>query len=366
MEDPPVAARARFDFVRYANCWEDADVLLEALDPQAGGTYLSIASAGDNSLSLLTRNPARVVAVDINRSQLACVELRKAAFRSLSYEEMLAFLGVAPSSTRWDTYLHLREQLAEETKRFWDAREPLITKGIIHIGKFERYFEMFRRSVMPLIHSRRTVERLLMARDLHGRRVFYEREWDTARWRLLFRVFFSRTVMGWLGRDPAFFTYVGTDVASRILERTRYALTELPTDQNPYLEYILTGNFQRALPRYLRREHFEPIRKHLDKLVVFRGDLTSACDAFPEVRFNGFNLSDIFEYMDEAEYEQALRELLPHAASGARLVYWNMLVPRKDVSALRGRLRFLDEEAERLFRQDKAFFYQSLVIGSAP
>ena len=48
-----IERRASFDLIRYANCWEDADVLLDALQPKPGDRILSIASAGDNSLSLL-------------------------------------------------------------------------------------------------------------------------------------------------------------------------------------------------------------------------------------------------------------------------------------------------------------------------
>ncbi len=46
--------------IRYGSVWEDADVLCEALAPVApGGRLLSIASAGDNVLALLTLDPAR-------------------------------------------------------------------------------------------------------------------------------------------------------------------------------------------------------------------------------------------------------------------------------------------------------------------
>ena len=45
--------------LRYAQCWEDADVLLAGLDVQPGDTCISIASAGDNSLSLLSRGAGR-------------------------------------------------------------------------------------------------------------------------------------------------------------------------------------------------------------------------------------------------------------------------------------------------------------------
>src|SRR4029079_3337101 len=62
-----IADRAAFDLIRYASVWEDADVLCEALAPVArGGRLLSIASAGDNALALLTLDPAEVVAVDLS------------------------------------------------------------------------------------------------------------------------------------------------------------------------------------------------------------------------------------------------------------------------------------------------------------
>ena len=51
-----VAAKADFTGIRYAQCWEDADVLLAGLDVKPGDTCLSIASAGDNALALLARS----------------------------------------------------------------------------------------------------------------------------------------------------------------------------------------------------------------------------------------------------------------------------------------------------------------------
>src|ERR1700730_7310453 len=83
------ASRADFTQIRYAQCWEDADILLDALAIKEGDTCLSIASAGDNSFSLLTQNPAKVIAVDLNPAQLACAALRKAAYVQLEHPEFL-------------------------------------------------------------------------------------------------------------------------------------------------------------------------------------------------------------------------------------------------------------------------------------
>ncbi|HXC65465.1 MAG TPA: DUF3419 family protein, partial [bacterium] len=63
---PAAAAQQDQTGIRYASVWEDADVLCQALAPVAkGGRLLSIASAGDNALALLTLGPSRVVAADM-------------------------------------------------------------------------------------------------------------------------------------------------------------------------------------------------------------------------------------------------------------------------------------------------------------
>ncbi len=43
--------KANLDIIHYANCWEDADVLVKGLSPKPGASVLSIASAGDNAVS---------------------------------------------------------------------------------------------------------------------------------------------------------------------------------------------------------------------------------------------------------------------------------------------------------------------------
>ncbi len=361
--DQVIEQRARFDIIRYASCWEDADILIKALKVKEGGSYLSIASAGDNSLSLLSGRPSLVLAIDINCAQLSCLEIRKAAFKKLSYDELLDFLGVNDGLDRNNLYQRLRGDLPCEAKSFWDKRPDLIRKGVIHAGKFENYFSLFRTRVLPLIHSRNQVRKLLSIHDINQRFLFYRKNWNTLRWKLLFKIFFSRKMMGRFGRDPEFFKYVETDVASRIFKRAEYALTVLPAYANPYLEYILTGNFKNSLPFYLRRENFDAIRNNIERLVIFKGNLSEAFQRNKEIKFDGFNLSDIFEYMSYNQYEGQIKQIMDYATSGARLVYWNMLADRKQVSGIDDKLQFLDQEVSELFKQDKAFFYKSLIIG---
>jgi S-adenosylmethionine-diacylglycerol 3-amino-3-carboxypropyl transferase len=360
-----IAAKADFSAIRYAQCWEDADTLVEALDVRPGDTCVSIASAGDNTLALLTRAPGRVIALDLSPAQLACLELRVAAYRALEHSKLLELIGSTPSTRRTELYTRCRPLLASEARAFWDAQPAAIASGIGGAGKFERYFALFRRRVLPLIHNRASVERLLAGGALDERRAFYWSAWNTWRWRLLFRLFFSRFVMGRAGRDPAFFSYVEGSVAERILARTSYALSELDPAENPYLQWILTGRHTTALPLALRPEHFETIRANLDRLEWRCQSLEDFLAEAGPRSVDRFNLSDIFEYMAPEGYARLLERLADTGRPGGRLAYWNMLVPRSCPESLADRLKPLSELAARLHQQDKAFFYSALVVEEA-
>ncbi|MBU0479714.1 MAG: BtaA family protein [Proteobacteria bacterium] len=353
--------RADFSYIRYANCWEDTEILCRALEPAPGKRFLSIASAGDNSLGLLAEG-AEVVATDLNLSQLACVDLRKEAIRKLSHADCLSFFGITSSDDRLQIYGDLRDALADDSAVFWDAHSNEIRDGFIHFGKFERYFQTFRRKILSLIHNREMIATLLTEKTREKRHQFYEKDWANFRWHLLFKIFFSKFVMGRSGRDPEFFRYVEVPVSESILSRTKYALTELETHNNPYLAYILTGNFTGCLPYYLQAEIFEKIKANIDNLTLYLGPVQDGAREQGNRKFDGFNLSDIFEYLDKETCSQLYRILLDHASSGARLAYWNMLVPRECPTELKEKITPKTDLARELFAIDKAFFYSNFII----
>lgn len=353
---------ARPDAIAYAQCWEDADVLLEALDVRRGQSCLSIASAGDNALALLAKSPGRVVAIDMNPAQIACLELRVAAYRELAHGEMLELLGSAPSLRRAALYRRCRALLAPSVRAFWDARAADIDAGAGAAGRFERYLALFRSRVLPWIHPRERVERLLAGGTREEREQFYEREWDTRTWRALFRVFFSRGVMALAGRNPAYFRYARRSIARHLLARVRHACTVLDPAANPYLHWILTGRHAEALPFALRAENFDAIRRNLDRLEWRCVRLEEFLAQAEGEGFERCNLSDAFEYMAPDAYARTLEALLRASRTGCRLAYWNLLVPRRRPEWLGTRLRPLAGRAARLFAADKAFFYGDFVI----
>lgn len=357
-----IEGRADFGGIRYAQCWEDADVLLPALNVQAGDSYVSIASAGDNVMAILSRGPRRVIALDLSSAQIACVALRAAAYRELDHGELLELVGSTPSSRRLSLYDRCRRRLDHGSRAFWDRRRRQLALGLGAAGKLERFLRHYRRFVLPLVHPRSRVERLFRSRDRQGRQQFYDREWNNRRWRWMARLFFSRTVVGRLGRDPRFFDHAEGGLAEHLLQRAGYALNALDPCANPYLQWLLLGSHRSALPYALRPENFLAIREHLDRLDC-RVQSLEGFMATPEAsNLDGFNLSDIFEYMAPAACERLLERLAACGRTGGRLVYWNLLAPRRRPERLRDRLRPLDGLASDLHSRDKAFFYGALRV----
>jgi S-adenosylmethionine-diacylglycerol 3-amino-3-carboxypropyl transferase len=353
---------AKFNQIRYAQCWEDADVLLDALDPQPNTICLSIASAGDNTLALLTRSPQKVIAVDLNPAQLACLELRVAAYQTLTHAELLILMGSVPATgDRLDFYRRCRPILSEPAQQFWDHHLAEISRGIGFAGKFERYLNLFRRRILPLIHSRSTIQQLFTLRSPAARQSFYDHHWDTWRWRSLMRLFLSKLILGRLGRDPSFFRYATDSVTDHLLRRIRHTVITLDPADNPYLQWIVLGRHTTALPLALRPEHFQTIRQNLHRLEWQTIALEDWLAAQPDRSLDRANLSNIFEYLSAENTDSVFRELWRVACPNARLVYWNMIIPRSS-PADGDRIQSHSELASQLHQRDRVWFYRTLHI----
>ncbi len=359
-----IAQFADFTQIRYAQCWEDADILLPALDITPRSCCLSIASGGDNTLALLSKSPQKVIAIDFNPAQIACLELRVAAYRTLTHPQLLKFIGSisAMPEERSHLYTLCRPLLTPNTRQFWDRRDREISRGIGSIGKFEGYLALFRRYILPLIHPRDRIDQLFQKKSLREREIFYRQQWNNWRWRCLFRLFFSRFVSGRLGRDRSFYRYVERDISHYLFQRTERAIVQLDPAENPYLQWIVTGEHPLALPYALRPENFEAIRNNLHRLEWHCLAIEDILTHQPENCINCYNLSNIFEYMSRENYENLLDRIIARSPSGSRLAYWNLFVKRRESDCFSHKLRPLSNLAHKLYLEDKAFFYQAFVI----
>lgn len=352
--------KVSFDFIRYANCWEDPFILIEALEGIAHKQILSVGSAGDNSFSLLTLNPEKVVCVDVSLPQLYLIELKKLAITHFERTKTISFLGFIACENRWEIYLELKDKLSPEAQLFYENHRIELEKGIIHQGKFEKYFQYFATKILPWIHSKKTIDELFKLKTQEEQTLFYKNKWNTWRWRLLFKIFFSKYVMGKYGRDPEFLNEVKISVGEFIFNQAAQQLASKKAQENFILRYNLTGNFDSLLPHYLREENYSLIQKNCSKLEIFNGYAQDAGKKYG--KFTGMNLSNIFEYMPSELFQKTASDLVDLLDQNGKIAYWNLMVPRRISEFFSENLAYEEQKSLSLKTKDQGFFYNHFIV----
>lgn len=360
-----VLERAKFDFIRYAQCWEDPRPNQIALAIGDSDYVVSVASGGDNTFALLLDNPRTVVGLDISPVQIYLCQLKKTAIQKLQYDELLAFLGASHCRDRLRLFDKLKRDLDGDVRDYFSAHAEAIAQGILFSGKFERYFEIFRTYALRLVHSRATIDRLLGCLTLSEQQEVFHAYWDTTRWRLLFKLFFSQFLLGRLGRDPAFFKYVNiASVADELRRRCEYALTHIPIQTNYYIHLILLGRYlyKDCLPPYLLESNFDVLKSRMDRISFHIESVEQHLRRLPPGTVSKINFSNIFEYMSEESMASIFGTLAELGRPGMVIEYRNLLVPRSCPESWRARFDTDKALGGRLNREDRSFFYTRYVV----
>ena len=181
--------------------WEDPALDRAAFQLRPGARLATVCSGACNTFAFLLDDPSYVLAFDYNPTQVWVLELKAACFKQLEHGEMLALLGVRPSSDRQRLLDAVLPIMSDGARDYWKQQPWLVTHGLQNGGRYERFVAVFG-SLLRLIQGRGRVDALFQEREPDERARFYVKVWDNWRWRLLFRVFFNKTVMARRGLTP--------------------------------------------------------------------------------------------------------------------------------------------------------------------
>jgi S-adenosylmethionine-diacylglycerol 3-amino-3-carboxypropyl transferase len=314
--------------VVFGQVQEDAEVEMAVLERAPGSRVAVVASGGCTALSLLTRRPERVHAVDLNRWQLDLVASKRLAFERMSYGPVLA--------------LHL-DELNES-------------------GGMDRMLKLGRHLFRRLVHDGNDIAELLAQEDAAG---FYRTVWDDRRWWQMFYVACSRTVLGrvfirdYVRRIPRRFPEV-------MHERVEHAILGSPPRHNPYLWQALTGRYgPEALPPYLQADGFEVVRDMLPRLSLCQDDMAAWLERQAAGSIDCVLLSNVTD-MATIGWIGRLAEAARRALAPGGLVCLRFILPPAgDVqAALAGSLRLDPGLSEELTRKDRSLYCKPVFIYS--
>ena len=357
---------ARDDRLFFAQVREDPLLELAALRPTAREHVVVVSSGGCTALSLLAAGAGRVTAVDLNATQNHLVELKAHAVASLGGPAATAFLGGAPDALREERWHALRGRLGAAARAHWDRHPRAVRQGVLGAGVSERFIALVVGAMRLLVHPPARVRRLLACRSLDEQRALYAGEWDSRRWRLLFRLLLNRWTFD-RAYHPAFFANVRRpSFAAYFHGAVERGLTELPVRTNYFLHQMLTGHYpagdEQALPPYLTTAGAAAIGERLDRLTLVDGGMTAWLRGQPAGSVHAFALSNIGEWLDAAGVDALFTEVARTAAPGARVVFRNFVGWTEVPAAWRDVLVEDATRGERLSAQDRSLLQRRIVV----
>jgi S-adenosylmethionine-diacylglycerol 3-amino-3-carboxypropyl transferase len=311
----------------FAQVREDPRLEIAALSGHLHDPIAIVTSAGCTALALVAHGADQVIGIDLNRTQNHLCELKAVAVAQLGPAAAAAMLGGGPEEEdRLMAYQKVRLTLSLGAREYWDARDSAILAGVLNAGATEKLMRVLARTVRTVVHNRERIAKLLAQSGQAEQRRFYDEEWNTPRWRLLFQLLCNKMTMR-RTYDPAFFEQVAIPSFARHFHHTaELALRELPANDNYFLQFIFTGHYlPDARPPYLDESYAARLAQVGERLALVDGGFIDYLREQPAGSLGGFALSNICEWLTDDEIDELFKQVVRTARPGARLVFRNFV-----------------------------------------
>ena len=344
----------------YSACNEDGASEREALQPQ-GRDVVCITASGSRSFELLLRDPRSIVSIDQNPTQTALAELFAAAYRTLSYPDFAAFVGLDPDDARAPRARALAQGLSPASRDFWRRHAALAQPGLLYCGRWERFLRQFRRWAGG--RRRALAHGLLAAPDIAAQRRFWVERWDDWRWRAFLRVLALRPLWRWGLREPGVvFVPEDFDMAAYARARFDHAAAHLHLAHTPFAWLLLAGGYPaHVTPPFLTQQGHALIRDRIERVTFRTASLRETLEGGPPGAFDAASLSDYSSYCDVDDQRLIWRALARSLRVGGRVCERKFF--NKTGDDLPQAFGFTREPAleARLAQSDGAWFYTFVV-----
>ena len=318
----------------YPQIWEDPVVDMAAMEIKPHHHLVTIASGGCNVLSYLEASPARITAVDLNRSHVALTRLKLAGLVSLpGWQDFYRFFGEADDRQNTRDYRrYLRPVIDGDTRKYWEGRGWTGKKrvknfqsNIYRKGLLGRFIGMGH--VMARLYGC-DLRALLTCRSVEQQRQFFETE---------IAPLFQKPLVKWLtdqkvslyglGIPPAQYEALagGGRMADVLHQRLERLSCGFPLRENYFTWQAFGRGYAPGasgpLPPYLREDNFALLRANAGRVTVSQISLTDALEAMPAKSVDRFVLLDAQDWMTDIQLNALWRAISRAATPQARVIF---------------------------------------------
>lgn len=336
---------------------EDGRTELAALALSPDDRVLCLTASGTRPLDLLLGDPGDILAIDINPAQNHLLRLKIAAFKTLSDDELYAYLGLEQTADRLAIHARVETALSEDARRFWSARTAVIRKGVWKTGRWERVLR-FLAGILRLVRGRR-LDQLFAARTVEEQHQIWLEHFEDAFWKssihLLSSRFFWTHVIGEPGGQ---FLPDRTETTRRLTAAFHNASKHFLFSQSDFATLIFLGQHtsSSALPVHLQRANLALVRDRLDRIQIADIGL-AALESDKYGSFSAFSLSDFGSYCTPQAYAACWDGVLKTARPGARFCERAFMNPLALPTAFEHRISLDNSLSDQLSTRDRAIIY---------
>ncbi len=358
----------------YPQIWEDPVVDMAAMEIKPHHHVVTIASGGCNVLSYLTASPARITAVDLNRTHVALTRLKLAGLAVLpGWQEFYRFFGEADDRQNTRDYRrYLRPAIDGETRKYWDGRSWLGRKRIRHFqnniyrkGLLGRFIGVGH--VMAKFYGC-DLKALLACRSVEQQRHFFDTQIAPLFQRPLVKWLTDRKVSLYgLGIPPAQYEALagGGRMADVLHKRLERLTCGFPLRENYFTWQAFGRSYAPGasgpLPPYLSEDNFTQLRTNGARVSVNRISLTDALEAMPAKSVDRFVLLDAQDWMTDIQLNALWRAISRAATLDARVIFrtagTETILPGRVEGEVLHQWQYLEARSRELGERDRSSIY---------
>ena len=297
------------------------------LQPLPGGRLLCVASGGEIPLTLACLHPGTsITAVDISENQLRLCRLKLQTALALPFPLNASFLGYSRGEGKQRIRIYqdiIRPFLHEGDQAFWDEHLRYISAGVVNTGRFELYLRRPRRLAQWVI-GKKNLDRLMNCETKKEQEEVFDRY--IARRRLLkwvFAIAFHPRLYRKRGLRSEALRHAGKNTGEKFFDRFRSFCTATPANRNYFFQYFLLGECMvpECIPEYLQPRHHAALLKTGRRIRWKCAGLREELAAEPAGTYSRIHLSNIGDWMEEADFRKLIGQLERSCDGGTRLCY---------------------------------------------
>ncbi len=322
----------------YPQIWEDPEVDIAALNLDKNSRIMTIASGGCNIMNYLTEQPEAVRAIDLNPAHVALARLKICAVKNLpDYESFFMFFGHANDRRNIENYdQYIAPHLDEFSRRYWETRSPLhfgrrrinyFTKNLYQFGLLGRWIGAMH--LLGKIYGI-NLHDILEAKDMAEQEEIFERTIGALFEKKAVKFLCNMPVSLYgLGIPPSQFDDMQAesqgDMSALLKARMKRLACEFPIEDNYFAWQAFGRGYDLesrvAIPRYLKKKHYETLKKAADNVVVYHTSITGFLSAQPQGSLDCYVFLDAQDWMNPTQLNKLWREVLRTARPGARVIF---------------------------------------------